>query len=160
MAGFLCFPVSMVPHLGLLMHLRVLVTWLRVPLVGILQVWLLSGVPLVSLMVLGLGLLLLCRITPMSGRMVALFLIGLLVYLLQVLGSLLTSLGNAGVVVGGVMLTVFVQIMMLRLVGASVVFLGFSNRCRGLRCGVSFWLLMRFTWVLIILGGSACWSVA
>ena len=38
------------------------VTWLRLPLVGILQVWLLSGVPLVSLM--GLGLLLLCRITP------------------------------------------------------------------------------------------------
>ena len=39
----------------------------------------------------------------MSGRMVALSLTGLLVSLLQVLGSLLTGLRTAGVVIGGVM---------------------------------------------------------
>ena len=34
MAGFLCFPVSMVPLPGLLMHLKVLLTWLRLHLGG------------------------------------------------------------------------------------------------------------------------------
>ena len=63
----------------LMMLLRVPVTWLRLLLDDTLQVWLLSGVPLMSLM--RLGLLLLCRITPMSGRMVALSLIGSLVSL-------------------------------------------------------------------------------
>ena len=37
MAGFLCFLVLMVPPLGQLMHLKVLLTWLRLRLVGILQ---------------------------------------------------------------------------------------------------------------------------
>ena len=77
---------------------------------------------------------LLCRIAQLSGRMVALSLILLLVFHLQVLGSLLTSLRTAGVVVGGVMLTVFVLIMMLRLVGESALFLGLFNLFRGLRC--------------------------
>ena len=85
-----------------------------------------------------LGLLLLCRITQLSGRMVALSLIKLLVSHLQVLGSLLTSLRTAGGVVGGVMLAVFVWIMVFRLVGVSALFLGLFNLFRELRCGASF----------------------
>ena len=80
-------------------------------------------------------LLLPCRNTPMSSRMAALSLIGLLVSLLQVLGSLLTSLRNAGVVVGGVMSMVFVQVVKFRLVEVSVLFLGLSGLFRELRCG-------------------------
>ena len=72
---------------------------------------------------MGLGLHLLCRITSMSGRM-------------EVLGSLLTNLRNAGGVVGGVILTVLVQIMMIRLVGVSALFLGLSNLFRELMWGV------------------------
>ena len=86
---------------------------------------------------------------------VALSLIGLLVYLLQVLASLLNSLKTAGVVAGGIMLMVFVQVVKFRLEEVSVLFLGLSNLFRELRCGVSFWLcslLMRFTWVLTICG--------
>ena len=55
-----------------------------------------------------LGLLLWCRITPMSGLMVALFLIRSPVFLLSVLCSSLIRLRIAGVVVGGVMLIMFV----------------------------------------------------
>ena len=91
----------------------------------ILQVWVLSEVPLMILM--RLGLLLLCWITPMSGRMEALSLIGSLVSLHLVLGSLLTSLKTVGVVVGGVMLMVFVQVEKCRLVEVSVLFLGLSS---------------------------------
>ena len=58
----------------------------------------------------------------MSGRMVALSLIGLLVSLLQVLGSSLTSLRTAGVIVGGDTSMVFVQMMTFRLVEVSVLF--------------------------------------
>ena len=72
--------------------------------------------------------------------MVALFLIRSLVYILQVLGSLLTNLRSAGGVVVAVMLMVFVHIMMFRLVGVSALFLGLSSLFRGLRCLVSFWL--------------------
>ena len=92
-------------------------------------------------------LLLLCLIILMSGQMAALFLIDLLVFPLQVLGSLLTSLRTAGVVVGGVMLMVFVQVVRFPLVEVSVRFLGHFNLFRGLRCGVLFWLsslLVRF----------------
>ena len=91
----------------------------------------------------------------MSGRMVPLSLIASLVSLLQVLGSLLTSLRTAGVVVGGVMLTVFVQVVKFRLVGVSVLFLGLSSLFRELRCWVSFWLcslLVRYTLVVDNLG--------
>ena len=42
--------------LGKLVRLRVLVTLLKLPLVGILLVWLLNGVPLMSLIQLGLPL--------------------------------------------------------------------------------------------------------
>ena len=76
-------------------------------------------------------------------------------FLLQVLGSLLTSQSNAEVVVGGAMLTVFVKIMLFRLVGASVLFLSLSNLFRELRCGVSFWLcnlLVLCTWGVDNLG--------
>ena len=47
-----------------------------------------------SLIMIGLSLL--CRITLLSGRMVALSLIDLLVFLLQTLGFLLNSLNIAG----------------------------------------------------------------
>ena len=73
----------------------------------------------------------------------------------QVTGSSSSGAGFAGVVVGGAMLTVLVVIMVFRLVGASVPFLGHCSLFKGLRCGVSFWpysLLMQFTWVLTILG--------
>ena len=116
--------------LGLLMRLRVLLTWLRLRLDVILQVWLLSEVPLMILM--RLGLLLLCWITPMSGRMEALSLIGSLVSLHLVLGSLLTSLKTVGVVVGGVMLMVFDQVEKFPLVEVSVLFLGLSSLYRKL----------------------------
>ena len=65
--------------LGRLMLLRVLVVWLRLLWVSILLGCLMSGVHLMSLM--RFRLLLLCRITPMFRRMVALFLIVLLVSL-------------------------------------------------------------------------------
>ena len=73
---------------------------------------------------------------------------------LLVLGSLLTSLNTAGEVAGEVMLTVFVLILMLRLVGVSALFLGLFNQFRGLSCGESSWLcspLVPFILVLIIL---------
>ena len=73
------------------------------------------------------------RITPMSGLMVALSLIVSLVFVLLVLGSLLTNLIFAGAVVGGVMLTVFVLMMVFRLVGVFAVFLGLFNLFRGLK---------------------------
>ena len=72
-----------VPPLGQPVQLRVLVTLLKLRLGLTLQGWLLNGVPLMSL--LKQGLLRPCRITPMSGLMVALSWIGLLVSLLQVL---------------------------------------------------------------------------
>ena len=52
------------------------------------------------------------------------------------------------------MLTVFVLILMLRLVRVSALFLGLFNLSRGLRCGESFWPcspLVPVTLVLIIL---------
>ena len=90
---------------------------------------------------------------PMFGLMVAYILIRLLVCLLLELGSLLTSLIAAGVVVGGVMLMVLVRLGRFRLVEASVLFLGLSCLFKGPKCGGSFWLcspLVRFTLVLII----------
>ena len=70
------------------------------------------------------------------------------------LGSLLTSLSLFGMIDGGVMLTVFVLILMLRLVDFSALFLCLFNLFRGLKCGESSWLcspLVPFTLVLIIL---------
>ena len=73
--------------------------YLRLLLVGTLLVWFLSGVSLMVLMLM--RFLLVCLITPMSGLMVILFWIGLLVFLLPVLGSFLFVLGIAGVAVSG-----------------------------------------------------------
>ena len=101
---------------------------------GLLAGW----VPLLSMMKLRLPLWF--QITPMSGLMVAWFLIRLLVCLLLVLGSLLTSLKTAGVVEGGGMLMVFVLVEKLRLVEVSVLFLGLFSLFKELKCGVSFWL--------------------
>ena len=70
--------------------------------------------PLMSMMRLEL---LLCRITPKSGRIVALSWIGLLVFLLRVLGFLLTNLRSVGVDVGGVMLLEFELRVRYRLAG-------------------------------------------
>ena len=67
-----------------------------------------------------LRLLLWSRITPMSGLMVALFLIGSLVSLPLLLGSLLTYLNAVGVLVGGVRLMVFVLMKVFHLVEVSV----------------------------------------
>ena len=88
----------------------------------------------------------------MSGLMVALSWIRVFLHL--ELGSLLTSLRTAGVVVGGVMLIVFALRVKFSLVEVSAPFLGLSSPSRELRCGVPFWLcslLERFTWVLTIL---------
>ena len=63
-------------------------------------------------------------ITLLSGRMVALSLIGLLVFHLQVLGSFLFLLGIAGVAVSGSMLMIFVLVVFDVLVGVSALFLG------------------------------------
>ena len=79
----------------------------------------------------------------MSGRMVALSLIGLLVSLLHLLGSLLTSLHSDncwshrrwGHVDG-----VRADDDFFHLVEVSVLFLGLFSLFKGLRCGVSFWL--------------------
>ena len=83
-------------------------------------------------------LFLLCLIIPMSGQMAALFLIDLLVFPLRVLGFLLTRLSISGDVVGEVMLMVFVLIIILRLAGVFVLFLGLFNLFRGLKCVESF----------------------
>ena len=55
--------------------------------------------------------------------------------LLQELGSLLTSLRTAGVVVGGVMLMVFVLIMVFRLVEASVLSPDLFSLFKEPKCG-------------------------
>ena len=59
--------------------------------------------------------------------------------LLLELGSLLTSLKTAGVVVGGVILMVFVQLEKFRLVEVSVLSLGLFSLYKEMKCGVSFW---------------------
>ena len=74
MVGFLVSLVSMLRHLELLMLLVVQVIWLNLRLEVTLLVFLQVGVPLLSLMLLRLPLCFL--IIPMSGPMVALFLIG------------------------------------------------------------------------------------
>ena len=106
----------------------------------ILLTCLLGGVPLTVMM--RLRLLLLCLITPMSGLMVALFWIGLLVFLLLVLVSLLILQRSAGMVVGGVMLIVFVLRVRCILVEVSALFQGlcspFCSPFKELSCGVSF----------------------
>ena len=131
MVGFLCFLVLMVPLPWLLMPLRVLPTFLRLPLVGILLGLLLNGLHLMILIMIWLFLL--CLIILMSGQMAALFLINLLVFPLQVLGFLLIRLSISGDVAGGVMLMVFVLIQILRAVEVSVLFLGLFSLFRGLK---------------------------
>ena len=89
---------------------------------------------------------------PMSGLMVALFLIMLLVFLLLVLAFLLIFLRSAGVGVGGVMLIEFALRVRCILAKVSALFLVFCSLFRELRCGVSFWLcslLLPFIWGLI-----------
>ena len=83
-------------------------------------------------------LLLLYLITPMSGLMIALFWIGLLVFLLLVLGSFLILQKIAGVVIGGVILIVFVLMVLYILVEVSALFQGLCNLFNKLRCGESF----------------------
>ena len=90
MVGFLCCLAFLVPPLALLMRLRVPVTLLKLRLGLTLLVWLLNGVPLMSMIQSRLPLQFL--INPMSGLMVALSLVMSLACLLLVLGSLLTSL--------------------------------------------------------------------
>ena len=84
----------------------------------------------------------------MSGRMVALSLIVSLVSLLQVLGSLLTSLLLSGIIGGGVILIKFAPLVMFSPVVVFALFLGLSSLSKELKRGVSFWLcrpLVRFT---------------
>ena len=76
------------------------------------------------------------RITPMSGLMVVLSLIRLLVFPLLVLGSLLISQITTGVLAPGGRLIVFILLMIPRLVGVFVLFLGLCSLFRGLKCGV------------------------
>ena len=82
-----------------------------------------------------LRLLLGCLMPLKSGPMVALFWIRSQVYPPPVLGSTLISLRIAGVIVGGAMLIVFVQVVRFRLVEVSAPFLGLFSLCRELRCG-------------------------
>ena len=82
-----------------------------------------------------LGLLLGCLMSPMSGLMAALFWIRSQVYPPPVLGSTLISLRIAGVNVGGVVLIVFVQMVRFRLAGVFVLSLGLLSQFRGPKCG-------------------------
>ena len=77
-------------------------------------------------------------ITPMSGLMVAWFLIGSLVFLLLELGFLLSSLWTLGVIGGGVMLMLFAMRVKFRLVEVSALFLGLFSLSKELICGESF----------------------
>ena len=135
--GFQSCLVSMEPLLGLFVLLIVLAALLNLSMAGIFLVFLLVGVLLLALMLLKLRLFL---ITPMFGLMVALLLIKLLVSPLLALGSLLISLLPVGIIDVGVMLIPFVQLMIFRLVGVSLLFLGLSNLFRELSYGVSFLL--------------------
>ena len=74
----------------------------------------------------------------MSGQMAVWFLIGLLVFPLLGVGSLLIRLIVPGGVVGGVMLMVFILILTKCTVEVFVQSLGHFNLFRGLRCGVLF----------------------
>ena len=105
-------------------------------LVGILQVCLLSGVLVMSLIMI--VLLLLCRIILMFGLMAVWFLITLLVFPLLDLGFLLISLSIFGGVIGGVMLIMFVLILTLSAAEVFVLFLGLFSLFKGLRCGLLF----------------------
>ena len=71
----------------------------------------------------------------MSGLMVVSFWIGLLVFLLPVLGSFLFLLGIAGVAVSGGMLMIFVLMVFDVLVGVSALFLDLYSPFNALRCG-------------------------
>ena len=136
MVGFLCFLVLTVPPLGLLVRLRVLVTFLKLRLGATLLVWLLNEVPLMGMT--GSLFPLWFWITPMSGLMAALSLIRSLPCLLLELFFLLTSLWTSGVIVGGVMLIMFALRVKFSLAEVSVQSLGLSSLFKELRCGVSF----------------------
>ena len=72
----------------------------------------------------------------MSGPKVALSLIGSLVSLYLVLGSLLTSLRTFGVIVCGVVMLIMCALRVrFSPVEVSVLFLGLSSLSRELRCG-------------------------
>ena len=74
-------------------------------------------------------------INPMSGLMVALSLIGSLVFILLELGSLLTSQSLFGRIGGGVTLIMFAPRVMFSPVEIFVLFLGLSSLFKELRCG-------------------------
>ena len=149
---------SMVPVLGQLMLLRLFAIWLRLRLGGILLVSWLSGFPQESL--LGLRRLLRYQTTPMSGRMVVLFWIRSLVFLLLVLGSLLTSLRITGVGVVGVMLIMFGLMVVFSLAGASAPFRGPCSLFRELKCGVILALQSSGAVHLGVHNGSSFWASA
>ena len=110
--------------LGLLMLLRLPVTWWKLPWGVILLICFVDGVPLMVMM--RLRLLLLYLITPMSGLMVALCWIGLLVFLLLVLFFFPILAG----VVLGLILIVFVLTVLYFLVEVSALFQGLCS-CSG-----------------------------
>ena len=119
---------------GLLVLLIVPLILLNLRLAGILLVFLLNGVSLLSLMLLRLPL---CFLTIlMSGLMVALFLIGLLVCPLLALGSLLISLLPVGIIDVGVMLIRFARLVIFSDAGDFLLFLGLSSLFSELSYGV------------------------
>ena len=123
----------MVLLLRLLILLKVPFTWLRPLLDSTLLGWLLIGIFLMVLMLV--RSLRMCLILLISGLMVVWCWIRSLVFLLLVLGCLLTILRLVGVIVGGVMLTVFNLLVLITLVGHLSLFLVLCRLFRGLSFG-------------------------
>ena len=123
----------MVILLGLILPLRVLITWLKLLLVVTLLAWFLVGILRMDMILL--LFLALFRIPPMFGLMVVLSLIRLLVFPPPVLDSLLIILPLFGMVVPGGRLIIFTLLVIFRLVGVSALFLGLVSLFKELRCG-------------------------
>ena len=88
--------------------------------------------PMVFMLVRSLRM---CLILPIFGLMVVWCWIRSLVFLLLVLGCLLTSLSSAGMVAGGAMLIVFKLLVLIILVGLLFLFLVLCRLFRGLSFG-------------------------
>ena len=88
--------------------------------------------PMVFILVRSLRM---CLILPIFGLMVVWCWTRSLVFLLLVLGCLLTNLSSAGVIAGGAMLIVFKLLVLIILVGLLFLFLVLCRLFRGLSFG-------------------------
>ena len=108
-------------------------TWLKLLLGSTLLGWFLSGVYLMVLMLM--RSLRVCLIPPRYSLMVVWCWTRSMVFLLLVLGCLLTSLSSAGAIVGGAMSIAFIPLVLLTLVGLLSLCLVLCRLFRGLSCG-------------------------